>query len=70
MNEIECSYTSDEDLQTTDLLDKYANRGDSYAKDPDFEPGEEPSSEDISSDVDTEEEKTESQKKLNGTFEL
>lgn len=69
LNEIDGdSSGSDDEMTTEQLLDEYAKIEDSSA-DPDWVPGDsEPSSEEISSEgeIDTEEEKTESQKKLNG----
>lgn len=67
MNEIDGDDSSDNELCTKELLDKYEKAKDSQA-DPDYAPlsSEDLSSEEISSEADTEEEKTESQKKLNG----
>lgn len=51
------------------MLDEYSKLNDTISADPDYEPGEEVSSDEITSgsdEVDTEEEKTESQRKLNG----
>lgn len=66
LNEIDDD-SSDGDLSTNEMLEKYEKVKDSSA-DPDYVPssGEELSSEEFSSEVDTEEEKTESQKQLNG----
>lgn len=66
LNEIDDD-SSDGDLNTKEMLDKYEKVKDSL-DDPDYVPSsdEEVSSDEFSSEVDTEEEKTESQKKLNG----
>lgn len=59
--------TSEGDMSTEKMLNEYAKMKDSSA-DADYEPqSEEASSEEVSSegDIDTEEEKTESQRKLN-----
>lgn len=68
LNEIDGD-SSDEGLNTIEKLDKYANLKDSPSVDPDYVPVDESSSEDTSSDgeLDTEEEKTESQRTLNGS---
>ena len=57
--------SSDGDLNTKELLDKYASIKDSSA-DPDFEPSSDELSSENISEADTEEEKTESRKELNG----
>lgn len=52
-------------MTTNQLLDEYSKFEDEA--DPDWVPGDsEPSSDEISSEVDSEEEKTESQRMLNG----
>lgn len=68
MNEIDGDSSDDAEATTSEMLEQFAKLKDSPSVDPDYEPGEEPSSEDVSSDgdLDTEEEKTESQRKLNG----
>ena len=57
-------------MTTAELLDKYATLKETEVEDPDYVPsaGEEATSEDFESDeeADSEEEKTESQRKLNG----
>jgi hypothetical protein len=71
LNEIDDDTTDDEDLSTKELLDKYENVKDSSV-DPDYVPSssEELSSDEILTEADTEEEKTESQKQLNGEWEF
>lgn len=69
LNDIDGDGTSgDEEMKTVEMLEQYSKIKDSPSVDPDYEPEEEPSSEEVSSDgdLDTEEEKTESQRKLNG----
>lgn len=58
---------SDDDLNITELLDKYANLDDSLRVDPDYELKEvdENSTDDSSSISDSDDGKTESQRKLN-----
>lgn len=72
LNEIDDDDSSDDDLNTQEKLDEYAKQDDNVVSDPDYVPVSEPSSDEISisSDVDTEEEKTESQKQLNGELTL
>jgi len=66
LNEIDGD-SSDDGLDTNEMLEQYSKLKDSPSVDPDYEPEEEVSSEDITDgELDTEEEKTESQRKLNG----
>lgn len=64
LNEIDDD-SSDDDLNTTELLEKYSKVKDSSA-DPDYTPTSDEVLSENTSDADTEEEKTESRKELNG----
>jgi hypothetical protein len=64
LNQIEDDDTEDDELNTAEMLEKYADKK-NLSTDPDYVAEEEPSSEDISTESDSDEERTESQKRLN-----